>query len=192
MEVTVAKQQGSGREAVAERSWRQTPDCRNTNWQRGRKWATSVRTNAKSKSHQDTSGRARRHGRKVKPLPGEISAPRGAEKSAEAVVAMKPVERREERRAEGTNSEALWSVVHRGNIAQTSAAAGVRNTARCANPTRLSDAVAASGKERGTPGSTHDPRTDSNAGGTSHLDAIKRDGSNRRMRKTACPVVWEP
>ena len=68
MEVTVAKQQGSGREAVAERSWRQTPDCRNTNWQRGRKWATSVRGNAKSETHQDTSGRARRHGRKVEAL----------------------------------------------------------------------------------------------------------------------------
>ena len=26
----------------------------------------------------------------------------------------------------------------------------------------------------------------------SDLDAIKRDGANRRMRKTARPVVWEP
>ena len=101
----------------------------------------------------------------MKPLPGEISGVRTQEKSAEAVVAMRPAERQEERRAKATNSEALWSVVHRGNIAQTSAAAGVRNTARCANPTRLSDAVAASGKGRGTPGGTHEPRTDSNAGG---------------------------
>ena len=88
MEVTVAKQQGSGREAVAERSWRQTPDCRKTNWQRGRAWATSVRANAKSKDQQDTQGRARRHGRKVKVLTrgdlwpervGEVSRGRSSE-----------------------------------------------------------------------------------------------------------------
>ena len=165
MEVTVAKQQGSGREAVAERSWRQTPDCRNTNWQRGRKWATSVRTNAKSKSHQDTSGRARRHGRKVKPLPGEISCARAREKSAEAIVAWMTAERQEERRAEGTNSEALWSVVRRGNMAQTSAGTVARSTVRCANPTRPGGAATSSGKGRGTLGGTHEPGTDGNAGG---------------------------
>ena len=82
MEVTVAKQQGSGREAVAERSWRQTPDCRNTNWQRGLAWATSVRADAKSKTHQDTQGRVRWHGRKVKALTrGDLRAERGGEVS---------------------------------------------------------------------------------------------------------------
>ena len=83
MEVTVAKQQGSGREAVAERSWRQIPDRRNTNWQGGRAWATSVRANAKSEiSHQDTSGRARRHGEKVEELTwGDLRPERGGEVS---------------------------------------------------------------------------------------------------------------
>ena len=65
MEVTVAERQGSGREAVAERSRRQTSDHRNTNWQRGRAWATSVLANAKSRVHQDTSCRARWHGGRV-------------------------------------------------------------------------------------------------------------------------------
>ncbi len=56
MEVTVAERQGSGREAVAERSRRQNPDQRNTNRQRGRVRATSVLGNAKSK---DPWGRIR-------------------------------------------------------------------------------------------------------------------------------------
>jgi hypothetical protein len=57
-ELTVAKRQGSGREAVAEGSRRQTPDHRNTKRQRGRMRATSVLVNAKSKAHQDASSRA--------------------------------------------------------------------------------------------------------------------------------------
>lgn len=57
-ELTVAKRQGSGRETVAERSRRQTPDCRNTKRQRGRMRATSVLANAKSNDHQDASSRA--------------------------------------------------------------------------------------------------------------------------------------
>src|SRR5216117_2311695 len=61
MELTVAKRQGSGREAVAERSRRQTLDHRNTKRQGGRMRATSVRVNAKSKFHQDASSRAAWH-----------------------------------------------------------------------------------------------------------------------------------
>src|ERR1700749_4712949 len=68
MEVTVAKRQGSGREAVAERSRRQNPDRRKTNLPRGRAWATSVRMTGKSKLHPATSGRARRPGAKVQAL----------------------------------------------------------------------------------------------------------------------------
>ena len=68
MEVIVAERQGSDREVVAERRRRQNPDRRNTNWQRGRAWATSVLANAKSKDHPDTSGRARRRGVKVQVL----------------------------------------------------------------------------------------------------------------------------
>ena len=63
-ELTVAKRQGSGRETVAERSRRQTPDHRNTKRQRGRMRATSVLANAKSKVHQDASSRAAWHGGK--------------------------------------------------------------------------------------------------------------------------------
>jgi len=60
-ELTVAERQGSGRETVAERSRRQTPDHRNTKRQGGRMRATSVRANAKSKAHQDASSRAAWH-----------------------------------------------------------------------------------------------------------------------------------
>jgi hypothetical protein len=57
-ESTVAGGQGSGREAVAERSPRQNLDHRNTKRQGGRMRATSVLANAKSQIHQDASGRA--------------------------------------------------------------------------------------------------------------------------------------
>ncbi len=74
-ELTVAKRQGSGREAVAERSRRQTPDHRNTKRQRGRMRATSVLRNAKSKDHQDASSRAAWHGRKAHVLTqGDLSS----------------------------------------------------------------------------------------------------------------------
>ena len=65
MESTVAEGQGSDREAVAERSPRQTADHRNTKRQRGRMRATSVLGNAKSKVHQDASSRAAWHGWKA-------------------------------------------------------------------------------------------------------------------------------
>jgi hypothetical protein len=82
MEVTVAKRQGSGREAVAERSLRQISDRRKTNWQRGRACATSVQANAKSEIHQDTSGKARRHGETVETLTrGDLSREDEAEVS---------------------------------------------------------------------------------------------------------------
>src|SRR5205809_207252 len=64
-ESTAAEGQGSGREAVAERSPRQTADHRNTKRQRGRMRATSVLGTAKSKAHQDASSRAAWHGRKA-------------------------------------------------------------------------------------------------------------------------------
>jgi hypothetical protein len=82
MEVIVAKGQGSDREVVAERSLRQNPDRRNTNWQRGRAWATSARASTKSETHQDTSSRARRHGRKVETLTrGDLRLESGGEVS---------------------------------------------------------------------------------------------------------------
>ncbi len=65
MRVNRSRRQGSGREAVAERSPRQTSDRRNTKRQRGRMRAASVRVNAKPKDHQDASGRAARPGWKA-------------------------------------------------------------------------------------------------------------------------------
>ena len=64
MESTVAELQGR----EAERSSRQNRDHRNTNWQRGRARAASVRLNAKPKIHPDASSRARWPARKVKAL----------------------------------------------------------------------------------------------------------------------------
>lgn len=66
--LTVAKRQGSGREAVAERSRRQNPDHRNTKRQRGRVCAASVLLNAKPKAHQGTPGKAAWPGVKVSVL----------------------------------------------------------------------------------------------------------------------------
>ena len=68
MRATVAEPQGDAREGGAERSGRQTRDHRNTNRQRGRQWATSVRVNTKSDPHQDTAGRAGWHAGKVQVL----------------------------------------------------------------------------------------------------------------------------
>lgn len=65
MRVNRSRRQGSGREAVAERSPRQSPDHRNTKRQGGRVRAASVRGNAKRQAHQGASGRAAWPGRKV-------------------------------------------------------------------------------------------------------------------------------
>lgn len=64
-------------------------------------WAMSVLGNAKSDSHRKTHQvEPGGTGRKYMLLPGETSDLRGDEESAEAVVALTPVERQEERRAE--------------------------------------------------------------------------------------------
>lgn len=65
MRVNRSRRQGSGREAVAERSPRQSPDHRNTKRQRGPEWAASVLANAKPEIHQDTGGRAAWPGMRV-------------------------------------------------------------------------------------------------------------------------------
>jgi hypothetical protein len=63
--------------------------------------AISVLGNAKSNRHRKTHGvELDGTGRKYMPLPGEISAMRVAEKSAESVVALRLIERRAERRDE--------------------------------------------------------------------------------------------
>lgn len=65
MRVNRSRRQGSGREAVAERSPRQSPDHRNTKRQRGRVRAASVLVNAKPQAHQGASGRAAWPGMRV-------------------------------------------------------------------------------------------------------------------------------
>lgn len=65
MRATVAELQGDAREGGAERSSRQTCGRRNTNSQRGRMRAVSVRGNAKPRGHQDADGRGWRHAGKV-------------------------------------------------------------------------------------------------------------------------------
>lgn len=65
MRVNRSQRQGSGREAVAERSPRQSPDHRNTKRQRGRMRAASVLVTAKPQAHQGASGRAAWPGMKV-------------------------------------------------------------------------------------------------------------------------------
>lgn len=65
MRVNRSRRQGSGREAVAERSLRQSPDHRNTKRQRGRVRAASVLVNAKPQAHQGASGRAAWPGTRV-------------------------------------------------------------------------------------------------------------------------------
>ena len=54
MRATVAEPQGDAREGGAERSGRRIRGLRNTNWQRGRRWATSMLVNAKSNPHIKT------------------------------------------------------------------------------------------------------------------------------------------
>ena len=106
MESTVAEEQGSDREVVAEGSSRQTIDHRNTKRQRGRVRATSVLANTKSKVHQDASSRAAWPDRKVDVLTqGDLFKAKAKQESAEAIVVKMPSESLAERRAEGTTAK---------------------------------------------------------------------------------------
>src|SRR5712672_988981 len=100
-------------------------------------------------------------------LPGETSGARAREESAEAIVAMRPLQRAEERRAEGTDSSAPRSIVPEGKTRPNVSSARGRNPESCANPVRPRDAVATSRQGRETPPRTgaHEPRRDSKAGG---------------------------
>jgi hypothetical protein len=114
MEATVAERQGSGREAVAERSRRQKTDRRSTNWRRGRTWATSVLANAKSKIHSDTSSIARRHGVKVQVLTrGDLARESGGEVSRGRSSVESP-RKRAGAKGRRNHGGALQSIVRRG------------------------------------------------------------------------------
>ncbi len=75
---------------------------------------------------------------KMQRLPGEIPVLRGAGKSAEAIVARKPVERQVERRAEEprsgaigvTGTEAERGRISRGAVEETTSAATRKAVAR--------------------------------------------------------------
>jgi len=138
MKATVAERQGGDREVEAERSRRQTVGRRNTNWQRGQEWRTSVRVNVKSKSIAATRVEPDGTRGKFRVLLREICAVRTGQKSAEAVVARIAIERWQERRAEGTESRALWSITQGEKPAQTSADRSQwRNSVRTPKPRRL-------------------------------------------------------
>ena len=103
---------------------------------------------------------------KFKSLPGETSCARAREESAEAVVVRTALERAQERRAEGTESKAPWSIVMAGKSSPNVSNPRGRNPKSWANPNRPRDAVAASGegREKQIRTRTHEPRRDSNAG----------------------------
>jgi hypothetical protein len=79
MRVTVAEPQVRGREAQNDRSGRQIRDHRNTNWQRGRMRAASMRAKDEAQfSYQDASCRARWRAEKVHVLTrGELRSESG-------------------------------------------------------------------------------------------------------------------
>ena len=108
LEPTVAELQGR----EAERSGRQNRDCRNTNWQRGRVCAASVRVNTKPEVQPDTPSRARRRARKVKTLtrggPDRESG-QGVSRGRSSIEAGEQVSRRSEGLKEPRQSEkASW------------------------------------------------------------------------------------
>src|SRR5580704_5134135 len=150
-ELTVDKRQGSGREAVAERSRRQTLDHRNTKRQGGRVRATSVRVNAKSKIHQGASGRAAwREGKAHVLTQGDLARESGpgvsrGHSSEEAV--------RKHGGAKGRRNDcnAIRKPVSRANHAPTSAASKWATTTGRPNLDRPDGAAISSGEERGTP-----------------------------------------
>ena len=124
MVVTVAELQGRFREDQAERSGKQMCESRNTNGQRGRMRATSWRVTAKSKGHQDASGRVRLHAQKVHVLTrgdlrhesvGEVSKGRSSVEARRKPGGAKG--RRTERLEEvsGTNAERNEKRRRRGN-----------------------------------------------------------------------------
>jgi hypothetical protein len=157
-ESTVAKRQGSGREAVAERSRRQTLDHRNTKRQRGRMRATSVLGNAKSKDHQDASSRAAWPERKAHVLTqGDLSCESrtGVSRGHSSIDAVRKYSGAKGRR---NDCKATREPVNRANPAQTSAARSEpsRHAARTQTAPMVQPSPAARREAlrstRGTPG----------------------------------------
>jgi hypothetical protein len=149
-ELTVAEGQGSGREAVAERSPRQTLDHRNTKGQRGSERATSVRANAKSEDHQDVLSRGpwpegKAHVLTQGDLLGEsqtgVSRGHSSDES-----------RRKTAGAKGRRNDckATREPVTRAQLAQTSADRSAPSATLGTNPERLDGEAIVSAEESGT------------------------------------------
>ena len=178
MAVTVAERQGQSREGEAERSRKQMCERRNTNGQRGRVRATSWLGTAKSKGHQDASGRVRRRAQKVHVLTrgdirresaGEVSKDRSSDEARRKQGGAKG--RRTERLEEesGERTERNEDGVGRGNYAQPPH----RKLRRRSGAAAATSASSFRGHNSLRPSRMQDWRL------------------NRRMRKTARPVVWE-
>ena len=156
-ELTVAEGQGSGREAVAERSPRQTLDPRNTKPQRGRMRATSVLGNAKSKDHQDASSRAAWHEGKAHVLTQgelfgesrtEVSRGHSSEESCRKTAGAK---------GQRNACKATQESVNRAEPAPTSADPSAESARLGTNPIRRDGAAISGGEGSGTAEITRPP-----------------------------------
>lgn len=97
-----------------------------------------MRVNVKSKSVAATRVEPDGTMGQFRVLLREICWVKTGQKSAEAVVVKRATERRQERRAEGTESRALWSIAQGETPARTSADRSLwRNSARTPKPKRL-------------------------------------------------------
>ena len=191
-ELTVAEGQGSARESVAERSPRQTLDHRKTKRQRGRVRATSVLANAKSEDHQDASSRAAwREGKAHVLTQGDLfgESQGGVSRGHSSVEATRKRGGAKGRRNDcKATRESVYRAQPAPNVSRPKRR--TRDPRHELFPPRWCSHL----KRRGEwhSGQHAAPREQaSDAGGTTSRYKL-RIVSNRRMRKTACPVVWEP
>ena len=154
----------------------------------------SVLGNAKSNCHRKTYPvEPGGTGREYMFLLGETWRVRVCQESAEAVVALTPGESRDERRAEESREDHSPARIGRARRQPTRSRRCNCGSYRGGGPSP-SGWIPAPGEARGgrvlrvpNPGARRGPM------GVRHLgrSRAKPAGLNRRMRKTACPVVWE-
>ena len=154
----------------------------------------SVLGNAKSNRHRKTHQvEPDGTGRKYMFLLGEIWHARAGQKSAEAIVVLTPGESRDERRAEESREDHSLDRMWKARRQPTRARRCNCGSYRGGGP-NLSGWIPALDEARG--GRVFRvPSTDARRGPMGvHLGGRLRAQParlNRRMRKTACPVVWE-
>ena len=88
----------------------------------------------------------------------------------------------------------MWSIVQQGKtspyVSRLQPQAG---SARTFSAQAMQSSQAQKGEELQTARMTHETKAMlKNARLCRHSRALNRVDANRRMRKTACPVVWEP